>query len=320
MVSVIQSCVEFLWLRFQDIAFNSPDAAPTISCAPLDSPHAAIEEVLFVIKPLSEVTASELVTKSHLKVAKAATKAQSEAIACQVETANGEAAPDSHAGESGTESDREMEEGDKAKDKMSARRDDRAMDGDLAQQEHDKLKKLIACHQKLLQSKQKLFSDAKAASTMFDLECLSWYNELWLNLHLWLNQQCETITNAKLRHHVMLKARMKSIQPATHALQWVTQLAAKSDGFACCLCLMACYLQWTGELPENNQGKGTTHATHLDNPDIVSAVRNWVIGLVPVDEGGFEGHICVSQAPLSLSLDLSYYYPDVSMQIMPICQ
>ena len=83
---------------------------------------------------------------------------------------------------------------------------------------------------------------------------------------------------------------------------------------------MARYLQQTGELPENNQGKGATHATHLDNPDVVSAVRNWVIGLVPVDEGGFKGRICVSRAPLPLSLDLSYYYPDASMQIMLICQ
>ena len=93
---------------------------PTISRAPLDSPRAAIEEVLIVIKPLSEVTALELVTKSHLKVAKAAAEPQSEAIVCQVETADGEAAPDSHAGESGTESDGEMEEGDEAEDKMSA--------------------------------------------------------------------------------------------------------------------------------------------------------------------------------------------------------
>ena len=99
------------------------------------------------------------------------------------------------------------------------------MDRDLAQQEHDKLKKLIACHQKLLRSKQKLFSDAKAASTMFDLECLSWYNELRLNFHLWLNQQRETIANAKPHHRAMLKARMKSIQPATHASQRVAQLA-----------------------------------------------------------------------------------------------
>ena len=99
------------------------------------------------------------------------------------------------------------------------------MDRDLAQQEHDKLKKLIACHQKLLRSKQKLFSDAKAASTMFNLKCLSQYNELRLNLHLWLNQQHETIANAKPHHHAMLKARMKSFQPATHASQRVAQLA-----------------------------------------------------------------------------------------------
>ena len=293
---------------------------PTISRAPLDSPHAAIEEVPIVTEPLSEVTELELVTETHSKVAEAAAEPQSEAIACQLETANGEAAPDSHAGESGRESDGEMEEGDEAEDEMGARRDDRAMDGDLAQQEHNELKKLIARHQKLLRSKQKLFGDAKAASIVFDLECLSRYNELRLNLCLWLNQQRETIANAKPCHRAILKAKMKSIQPATHASQGVAQLVAKSDSFARRLCLMARYLQRTGELPENNQGKGATHATHLNNLEVASAVRSWVVGLVPVDEGGFEGRVRVPRAHLSSSLDLSYRYPDASMQIMPICQ
>ena len=66
-----------------------------------------------------------------------------------------------------------MDECDEAEDKTSARRDDRAMDRDLAQQEHDKLKKLIARHQKLLRSKQKLFSDAKAASTTNVSACIT---------------------------------------------------------------------------------------------------------------------------------------------------
>ena len=72
------------------------------------------------------------------------------------------------------------------------------MEGDMTQQEHDKLKKLNACHQKLLQAKQKLLSDAKVVSIMFNLECLSQYNEMWLKLCLQLKQQRESITNAKL--------------------------------------------------------------------------------------------------------------------------
>ena len=105
---------------------------------------------------------------------------------------------------------------------------------------------------------------------------------------------------------------MKSIQPAIHALRQVAQLASKSDSFAHHLRLMACYLQWTGVLPENNLGKGATHATHLNNLQVASAVHSWVMGMVPIDEGGFEGHISV--AFTHLSLYLSYCSSDASMQ------
>ena len=43
-----------------------------------------------------------------------------------------------------------MEEGDEAEDKPDKQKDDHAMEGDTAQQEHDQLKQLIARHQKLL--------------------------------------------------------------------------------------------------------------------------------------------------------------------------
>ena len=55
-----------------------------------------------------------------------------------------------------------------------------------------------------------------------------------------------------------------------------------------------------GELPENNQGKGTTYATYLDNLEVTSAVHSKVTGLVLVDKGGFEGHVSVALAYLSL--------------------
>ena len=139
---------------------------------------------------------------------------------------------------------------------------------------------------------------------MFDLECLSRYNKMRLTLWLQLKQQHDTIANAKPCNRALLKARIKSIQPAIHASQQVAQLAAKSDSFACRLCSMARYLQRMGELPENNQGKGATHATHLNNPEVASAVRSWVNGLVPVGEGGFEGRVSVALALLSLITQL----------------
>ena len=140
---------------------------PTISHVPSNGPDAAIEEVLIVTKPLSEVTGPQL------EVAKATVETQPEAIECQLETADGKVAHDSNAGESDTESDGEMAEEDKAEDKADAQKDDSVMEGHMAQQEHDELKKLIACHQQLLQSRQKLFGNAKAVSIMFDLKCLS---------------------------------------------------------------------------------------------------------------------------------------------------
>ena len=95
---------------------------------------------------------------------------------------------------------------------------------------------------------------------------------------------------------------MKLIQPPIHASWQVAQLASKSDSFDHCLHSMACSLQWTGELPENNLGKGATHATHLNNLEVASAVCSWVMGMVPIDEGGFEGCVSVAFAHLHITL------------------
>ena len=81
---------------------------------------------------------------------------------------------------------------------------------------------------------------------------------------------------------------------------------------------MVCYLQWTGKLLENNLGKGATHATHLNNPEVALAVRSWVMGMMPIDEGGFEGRVSVAFAHLLLYL--SYCSSDVPMQTELICQ
>ena len=67
---------------------------PTISHAPLNSPHTAIKEVPIITELLSEVTESQLVTKTQLKVAEAATEPQPEVIEYQLEIANGEVAHD----------------------------------------------------------------------------------------------------------------------------------------------------------------------------------------------------------------------------------
>ncbi|KAJ7430785.1 hypothetical protein B0H11DRAFT_2210849 [Mycena galericulata] len=47
----------------------------------------------------------------------------------------------------------------------------------------------------------------------------------------------------------------------------------------------------TGELPENNQGKGAKHKTHFDDPDVKPRLQAFARGLVPEAEGGFKGRI-----------------------------
>ena len=121
---------------------------PVISHSPLISPHAAIEELLIITELLSDVSESQLVTKTQSEVVEPTAEPQPESIACQSETAGGKAAHDSNAGDSNMESVGEIEKGDKAKDKADTLRDASTMEGDM--QKHDELKKLIACHQKLL--------------------------------------------------------------------------------------------------------------------------------------------------------------------------
>ena len=167
-----------------------------------------------------------------------------------------------------------MEEGDEAEDKADEQKDDHAMEGDTAQQEHDQLKQLITHHQKLLWAKKQLLSDEKAASTMFDLECLNCYNEMRLK------KQQETITNAKPCHRALLKVKIKSIQPTIYASQQVAQLVAKSDSFACHLRSMAHHLQWLGELLENNQGKGACYDSHGLFSFLPTPTPLWLISLM----------------------------------------
>ena len=52
------------------------------------------------------------------------------------------------------------------------------------------------------------------------------------------------------------------------------------------------------------QKQGATCAMHLNNLEVASAVHSWVTGLVPVDKGGFEGHVSVVLAYLSLITQL----------------
>ena len=103
-------------LGLQDITINSPDPMPTISHAHLNSPYTAIKEVPIVTELLSEITESQLVTKTQSEVAEATTEPWPGAIECQLEITDGEVAHDSNAGEGDIESNGEIEEEDEDED------------------------------------------------------------------------------------------------------------------------------------------------------------------------------------------------------------
>ncbi|KAF8493765.1 hypothetical protein F5888DRAFT_1806092 [Russula emetica] len=134
---------------------------------------------------------------------------------------------------------------------------------------HRELEKLIAEHLKKLRRKRTLLSDTKAASTAFDLEAMRRFNDIWLSLH----------------------KKQKKIQPAIQASQQVANLLSKTESYARHLREVAHHLHRTGELPENNQGKGGAHTTLLNRPDIASGVRRFVNGDIPIKEGGFGGRM-----------------------------
>ena len=84
---------------------------------------------------------------------------------------------------------------------------------------------------------------------------------------------------------------MQIICPATEASERVAENWLKSLTYTWCLCEQAPHLLCTGKLLKNDQGKGTNNKTLLSRPSVVQALRRWVNGLVPSDEGGFEGQV-----------------------------
>ncbi|KAI0245283.1 hypothetical protein BJV78DRAFT_1158807 [Lactifluus subvellereus] len=54
---------------------------------------------------------------------------------------------------------------------------------------------------------------------------------------------------------------------------------------------MRTYLMRTGMLPENNRGRGASHETLLNRADVLSGLRLFITRVIPVNDGGFEGHM-----------------------------
>jgi hypothetical protein len=182
-----------------------------------------------------------------------------------------------------------------AVDGVEGRRDSDSEEDDFSagipELRHRELEKLIAEHLKKLRRKKTLLSDTKAASTAFDLEAMRRFNDIQLSLHVEIRKQKERVANAPAYRRAIMKKKQKKIQPAIQASMQVANLLSKTETYARRLREAAHYLRRTGELPENNQGKGGAHATLLNRPDIASGVRRFVNGDIPIEEGGFGGRV-----------------------------
>lgn len=154
---------------------------------------------------------------------------------------------------------------------------------------HRKLRQQIETLRKKYKKKKTVLTDDNASTRMLDLEAISQYNDLQLKLLKEQKSLRSRLKNSPRVTQHRLRKRISSISPSMDASLSVARRLGKGSYFARVLRSMTNELFRTGRLPESRQGKGATHKSHLLNPRITSALRNWVKGLLPFDEGGFEG-------------------------------
>lgn len=159
--------------------------------------------------------------------------------------------------------------------------------------QHAKLEHLIAEHQKRLRSPKVMLSDKSAASYILELEYLRAFNNTRFELQLKLQKQKDAIANAPPRIRAAMRSKSQSIQPSVQAAAKVNRVSGKGPYFAKRLCHLSAYLLRTGELPENNRGKGASHESLLNRADVLAGIRLFVTGILPIDEGGYEGPVSV---------------------------
>lgn len=157
--------------------------------------------------------------------------------------------------------------------------------------QHSKLESLICEHHKRLRDPKVMLSDKSAANSVLELEYLRAFNNARFELQTKLQKQKDAITNAPPRMRAAMRTKYPSIQPSVQASAKVNRLSGKGPYFAKRLCHLSAYLLRTGLLPENNQGKGASHETLLNRADVLAGLRLFVTGVIPVNEGGFEGRV-----------------------------
>lgn len=160
-----------------------------------------------------------------------------------------------------------------------------------AQERYHRIQKSIKLLLTDIRKKKMVLTDQKAVGTIFDLECLTRYNDEHFKLahqRAHLAKKVKTC-NPSLRRG--LKARIAQIRPAMHASAHVAYAAGKTEHFAHRLRKMENHIYRTGQLPENRQGQGAAHPTLFSQPNIKSHLRQWAYGLVPEEEGGYVGKV-----------------------------
>jgi hypothetical protein len=99
------------------------------------------------------------------------------------------------------------------------------------------------------------------------------------------------IDNAPRSQRPKLRSRLRKMKPSIAASVTVANQFSKTKYWAQKLRSTARIFSETGELPENNQGKGAKHKTHFDDPDVKPRLEAFARGLVPEAEGGFKGRV-----------------------------
>lgn len=104
---------------------------------------------------------------------------------------------------------------------------------------------------------------------------------------------------AKMQEH------LPKLRPSIDASETIAFAYAKGPHFAQRPRKMGVYLLQTGLLLQSNQGKGAFHESLLNNPEVISNLRQWSKGVLDAADGGFTG-------PVSHFLDAKLLYFEVN--------
>ncbi|KAF7332403.1 DDE family endonuclease [Mycena kentingensis (nom. inval.)] len=134
-------------------------------------------------------------------------------------------------------------------------------------------------------------SNAKMAGRVVLLNGLDMYAAEVQRLSLKKLKQMEALRFCPAWRRKKQAQRIQKLRPRLAASRVVAARFAKSEYWAGQLRSAAVLIVKTGELPENEQGKGAKHKTHIDNPDVKSRAQRFLKKEIPVEKGGLVGRV-----------------------------